>query len=116
VLKLNVEELKQQLHNLISVPDLLFAEVLENIQQPSNLKYKELVEASIRAVDQADGKDQRRSYEEKRLKAQTTYDQICVFEDGIVDLSGNRILCLIYKLNNFRVFGSASLFASFSGC
>jgi dTDP-D-glucose 4,6-dehydratase len=80
--------LEQQLQNLVTIPDSLFAELLDNIQQSANLKYKELVEASIRTVDQADGKDQRRTHEEKRMKAQLTYDQICSFELGLADLAG----------------------------
>jgi hypothetical protein len=96
VLKLSADELEQQIQSVVTAPDFLFTELLDHLQQPANQKYKELVEATIRAVDQADGKDQRRSHEEKRLRAQLTYDQICVFETGLTELPGK------YQNFNFR--------------
>lgn len=87
ILKLNAEELKQQVQSLVAIPGLFF-EILDHVQQPANQKYRELIETALRTVDQADGKDQRRIHEERRLKAQLIYDQICVFESGLFGLSG----------------------------
>ncbi|KAI6206932.1 Component of oligomeric Golgi complex 2 [Aphelenchoides besseyi] len=86
VVSLDASIVTEELKRFVEVPTSLFDELVDLVAQPASARYRTLIESQLNTVDSTDTKDQRRSHEEKRQRVQSIYEQICVFESGLIDL------------------------------